>query len=203
MDECYTIESQTDCLCVRARWRFDFNIYTVFFFGCLFQKPSPRRDSTTTETRRSTIYTKPFSFFWELQFGATSFRFSSPAENNAKGEKTDSQRSHTPFFAPLGINTEREKQNALLSFAGGGSKNATQHLYQRAKGNTKRTRLDDFRLPTNTAQDRLNEATKQAESDGGGVVGKKQCWVGCGCVATLTTRERADAFNANMVVLVH
>lgn len=137
MDECYTIESQTDCLCVRARWRFDFNIYTVFFFGCLFQKPSPRRDSTTTETRRSTIYTKTFSFFWELQFGATSFRFSSPAANNAKSKKTDSQRTHTPFFARLGINTEREKQNALPSFAGGGSKNATQHLYQRAKGNTK------------------------------------------------------------------
>lgn len=178
-------------------------IFTPCFFWLFV--PEAKSEARQHNYRDETIddLHENIQLFWELQFGATSFRFSSPAENNAKGEKTDSQRTHTPFFAPLGINTEREKQNALLSFAGGGSKNATQHLYQRAKGNTKRTRLDDFRLPTNTAQDRLNEATKQAESDGGGVVGKKQCWVGCGCVATLTTRERADAFNANMVVLVH
>lgn len=202
MDECYTIESQTDCLCVRARWRFDFNIYTVFFLvvctrsqvrGATAQLP--RRDDRRFTRKHSAFLGAPiWSNFLSLFFPSRKQR--------QRRENWLTKNTHT-FFCSLG-NQHRTRKTKLRLLEG--APRTQLNTYTNARKvtqNKTRTRLDDFRLPTNTAQDRLNEATKQAESDGGGVVGKKQCWVGCGCVATLTTCERANAFNSNMVVFVH
>lgn len=174
MDECYTIESNWLLVC--ARWRFDLKyLHRVFLVVC--SRSQVRGAPAQLPIRDDRRFTRKHStFFWGLQFGATSFRFSFPSENNAKGNDvisllnhTNSQRTHT-FLCSLGKQhrTRKTKRSLLLLEAPRTQLNTYTNARKVVTQNT-RTRLDDFRLSTNTAQDRLNEATKQAESDGGGV----------------------------------
>lgn len=151
----------------------------------------PRRDDRRFTRKHS-------AFFGSSNLEQLPFAFLPQPKTTPKARKL-THKEHTHLFLLPWESTQNAKNKTRSLRLLEGAPRTQLNTYTNARKvtqNKTRTRLDDFRLPTNTAQDRLNEATKQAESDGGGVVVGKNS-VGLAAVAS----RRSPHANARTLLI--